>query len=239
MFASVRHAARAVVLVPALVDRDLRRRTSRAAAPSSRTCRSRRRPDPRARSAGSSGPSRPGSRAPTGSCRRNRDHRALVVGDPVALVVVVELDARGRREVERDVRAVRLGVQAVVLVPGVVQRGLVLVAAGRERERPLPDVVARVVREVRRSRRPAPSRPGTAGFGLQRPDDGHGGRSRRVCRRRGNQQEPGRDREEQYLPHDLIVSHRSLERQNSPRASRLRRHAGRACLQLGSFAESG
>ena len=42
------------------------------------------------------------------------------------------------------------GVEPVVLVPRVVERGLVLVVAGGQRERALPHVVARVVRQVRR-----------------------------------------------------------------------------------------
>src|SRR5207342_1686956 len=80
----------------------------------------------------------------------DRDHGARAVGDPVTLVVVVELDGRVRGQDERAVGAVLLCVEAVVLGPGVVQRGLVLVAPGREREAPLPDVVAGVVGEMRR-----------------------------------------------------------------------------------------
>jgi len=45
------------------------------------------------------------------------------------------------------VKAAGLGVQAVVLGPAVVQRGLVLEGAGGEVEAPLPDVVGRVVAE--------------------------------------------------------------------------------------------
>ena len=81
--------------------------------------------------------------------RRGGDRRVHLVGDPVGLVVPVELDvAAGRRE--DDVRPVELGVGAVVLVPGVIDSGLVLVGAGRDCERALPDVVVGVVREVGR-----------------------------------------------------------------------------------------
>ena len=66
--------------------------------------------------------------------RRDGDHGGLVVRRPVALVVVVELDARRRGQRERDVGAVLLGVKAVVLGPRVVQRGLVLVARRRAAE---------------------------------------------------------------------------------------------------------
>ena len=123
-----RDAALAVVLVPALVDRDLRLVGARG---------QRRRlegVDPVA--VGVLEPGAEAARIPVARAAelgleasgRDRDHRALVVGDPVALVVVVELDARARGEVERDVGAVLLGVEAVVLGPRVVQRGLVLVA---------------------------------------------------------------------------------------------------------------
>src|SRR5262249_57751554 len=118
------------------------------------------------------------------------DGRGVVVGDPVGLVVVVELDARVGGEIEGDVGAVRDGVEAVVLVPGVVERGLVLVASGGQREGSLPDVVARVVGQVRGRARGIPVAP-AARLRLQ----GTGDRDRRRARRRGGggeQDEGGR-----------------------------------------------
>ena len=182
------HAALAVVLVPALVDRDL----GLVIADGERGRLERVRPvavgilEPRAQAARIpvAGTAELGLEA----ARRDRDHRALVVGRPVRLVVVIELDGPAGRG-ERDVRAVRHRVQAVVLVPGVVERGLVLVAAGRERERALPDVVARVVREMRPRTARIPVA-GAAGLRLQRPRDRDRGRVRRVRRgRRGEQHE--------------------------------------------------
>ena len=78
------------------------------------------------------------------------DDGADVLGDPVGLVVVVERDAlrRGGRR-ERDVRAVLLGVQAVVHVPAAVERHLVFVCAGRrDAEGVAPDVAVRVVHQL-------------------------------------------------------------------------------------------
>ena len=128
----VRDPALAVVLVPALVDRDL---------PLVRALRQRRRlerVDPVA--VGVLQPGAEAARIPVGrtaelglkASRGDGDDRAPVVRAPVALVVVVELDTRRRGEVERDVRAVCLRVSAVVLVPRVVEGGLVLEAARRK-----------------------------------------------------------------------------------------------------------
>ena len=133
-----------------------------------------------------------------------RDHGALVVGRPVGLVVVVELDAAGRGEARRDVAAVEDRVEAVVLVPGVVERGLVLVAAGREGEGALPDVVGRVVGEVRRGAGRIPVA-GAARLRLQRPGDRDRGRIGRR-RRGGEQDEPQRGKRDHHRsqhPHSV------------------------------------
>ena len=193
----VRHPALAVVLVPALVDRDL---------PLVRALRQRRRlerVDPVA--VGVLQPGAEAARIPVAraaelgleASRRDGDDRAPVVRGPVALVVVVELDARPRREVERDVRAVGLRVSAVVLVPRVVERGLVLEAARRERERPLPDVVARVVRQMGRRALRLPVT-GTAELRLQRAGDRHGGGGRSMRRGRRRKQHERRGEHEQH-----------------------------------------
>src|SRR5205814_160364 len=50
------------------------------------------------------------------------DNRVFVVSDPVALMVVIELDARSARQIERDIIAAGHGVQAVVLGPAIVNR---------------------------------------------------------------------------------------------------------------------
>ncbi len=78
---------------------------------------------------------------------RRRDGRADVVGDPVALVVVVELHRRVGGQGQRDV--VGSGVQPVALGPPVVERGLVLPGARGHGERALPDVVDGVGGQVR------------------------------------------------------------------------------------------
>ena len=72
------------------------------------------------------------------------DDRIEVVGHPVGVVAVVELDRGLGRELERDVGAVRLGVLTVVLVPGVVERRLVLPHAGGDGERRLRFAFAEV-----------------------------------------------------------------------------------------------
>src|SRR6185369_14139095 len=69
------------------------------------------------------------------------DDGGLVVGDPVGAVVEIELHRLGGGEVERDVGAVELGVQAIVHVPRIVERRLVLPVAGRDVEGALPDAV--------------------------------------------------------------------------------------------------
>src|SRR6185295_12946665 len=68
--------------------------------------------------------------------------RADVLSDPVRLVVVIERDVlRGTCRAQRNVLAVLLRVQAVVDVPGAVERDFVLVAPSRiDAECVLPDV---------------------------------------------------------------------------------------------------
>ena len=73
-----------------------------------------------------------------------RDHGGDVVGHPVGAVVVEEADRGRRRQVHHDVGPVPHGPGAVVLVPGAVQRGLVLPGAGGQGEVRLPDAVVRV-----------------------------------------------------------------------------------------------
>src|SRR6185369_15413821 len=76
------------------------------------------------------------------------DDGGLVVGDPVGAVVEIELHRLGGGEVERDVGAVELGVQAIVHVPRIVERRLVLPVAGRDVEGALPDAVGVVEAEM-------------------------------------------------------------------------------------------
>ena len=64
-------------------------------------------------------------------------------------VVVEELDGRRRVEGERDVGAIGLTAQPIVLVPRAVQRGLVLPVPRRQIEAPLPHAVVLVEAEVR------------------------------------------------------------------------------------------
>ena len=128
--------------------------------------------------------------------------------------------------VERDVRPVRLRVEAVVLVPAVVQGSLVLVAAGRKRERLLPDVVVRVVGEVcgRAVRLPVAR---AAELGLQRAGERHRGRVRRVRRRRGGEEHERHSRQrEQYdtrLAHLRREAYDRSERRGSATSAASRR----------------
>src|SRR5512140_1899262 len=69
-------------------------------------------------------------------------------------MVIVELDGRSRGQVERNVAAVKCCVKAVVLIPAIVERRLVLPVPRGYVERLLPHVVTSVVRQVRgRARR--------------------------------------------------------------------------------------
>src|SRR6185312_3646453 len=90
-------------------------------------------------------------------------------GHPVRRVIVIELDRRGGGEVEADVAAVRRGVGAVVLVPRVVDGGLVLPGAGRDVERPLPDAVLDGEMRVGAVRLPVAR---ASQLGLEAPGDG-------------------------------------------------------------------
>ena len=135
------------------------------------------------------------------------DDGADVFRDPVGLVVVVEGDAlrrSGRRQ--RNVRAVLLRMQAVVHVPGAVERHLVFVRAGRrDAEGVSPDVAVRVVdqlgggagripvtgtagfrlivaRDADRGWRPARKRPGRGSPGV-RSANGMTARARQGCER--------------------------------------------------------
>src|SRR5581483_12201477 len=78
--------------------------------------------------------------------------------------------------------------QAVVLVPAVVERGLVLVVPGGQRERALPHAVAGVVGQVGGDAVRLPVA-GAARRRLQVSGHGHGGRRRRVVRGGGRDQE--------------------------------------------------
>ena len=136
----------------------------------------------------------------------------MVVGDPVGLVVVVELDARSLRQGEGDVVAAQYRVEAVVLVPGVVERSLVLIVPGRERERPLPDIVGRVVREVRRRTGGIPVAR-AARLRLQVADDRHRCRIRRRGSRARQDRKPDSHDDEQAQTagtHDWSSPSRSL-----------------------------
>ena len=75
---------------------------------------------------------------------RDRDHRRLVVGNPVRLMIVVKLDrSAGCRQ--RDVGTARDSMETVIFVPGVIERRLVLIIAGWNSECALPDIIAGIV----------------------------------------------------------------------------------------------
>src|SRR3954451_2986394 len=95
------------------------------------------------------------------------------------LVVVVELHRAAWRG-DGDVVAAGDSVEAVVLVPGVVERRLVLIVPGRDGPRPLPHVVGCVVREVgpRAGRIPVAR---AADLRLEVAGDGHVAGGRRVA----------------------------------------------------------
>ena len=107
--------------------------------------------------------------------RHGGDDRSDVVGDPVRAVAVVELDGGGGAERERNVRAAEDAAQAVALVPAAVQRGEIFVAPGGQREGALPDPVARVVGEAGRRTGRVPVARAT-GLRLQRAGDDDRGR---------------------------------------------------------------
>jgi hypothetical protein len=183
----VRGAAGAVVLIPALVDRDLglvaagRDRAGGEAVDAVAV----RVLEPGAQAVGLPVPR--AAQEVLEAAGRDGDHRVLVAGDPVGLVRVVELDAGGGAEVEREIAAVVLGVVAVVLGPGVVEGRLVLIAAGRDVEGSLPDVVHRIEGQVGGGavRHPVV---GTAELGLQVAGDSHELRGGRIREDRGRDQ---------------------------------------------------
>ena len=78
---------------------------------------------------------------------RDGDDWALVVGDPMGLVIVVEFDRGGRGQLS-GILSPPGWREAVVLVPAIVEGGFILVVAGREGPCALPDVVGRVIREM-------------------------------------------------------------------------------------------
>jgi hypothetical protein len=78
------------------------------------------------------------------TARRDGDDGIAVAGNPVRLVVVIKFDALTRAERERDVGAVLLRVETVILTPVVIERSFVLPVAGGDGERALPYVVIRV-----------------------------------------------------------------------------------------------
>src|SRR5205823_12018429 len=114
--------------------------------------------------------------------------------------------------------AVRLAMQAVVLVPRVVERGLVLVVTRRQRERPLPDVVARVVRQMRGGAVRLPVAR-AAELGLERARDRHRRRVRRVSGRGWKQHERGYGESEQPCKPIPAEVHRTTPSQTTAQLS--------------------
>ena len=104
--------------------------------------------------------------------RRGGNAAVLVVGDPVGLVVVVELDGRGLGQAQRDVVAAGRRAGAVVLVPTPVERDLVLPVARGQVRGDGPHVVSGVVGHLRCGALGLPVA-GTAQFILQTPDQRH------------------------------------------------------------------
>ncbi len=130
---TIRHAAGAVVFVPAFVDGELALVDASREWCRSEMCKRRRRRHPAARSVDSQAPSHRGSRADSWKLPRHGDDALIdIVGDPMALVIVVELDVAVSSQGSRGMlAAIRLTVGAVIFVPGAVERRLVLPTAGR------------------------------------------------------------------------------------------------------------
>jgi hypothetical protein len=114
-----------------------------------------------------------------------------VVGHPVRVVVVVELDALARAEAEGDVGPAGNGVGAVVLIPAVIEGDLVFVVPGGKREGALPDIVVRVVGEVGGGAARVPIA-GATGLALEVADERDGGRVGGVAGAGGGRSERAR-----------------------------------------------
>jgi hypothetical protein len=135
-----------------------------------------------------------------------RDHRRDVVGHPVGAVVVEKLDRGRRRQVHHDVGPVPHGPGAVVLVPGAVQRGLVLPGAGGQGEVRLPDTVVRVERQLREGALGLPVT-GAAELALEAPGDGHADRRRSRHPRRPGDARRRHGQRQDGCEHDRLASH--------------------------------
>ena len=144
-----RHAARAVVLAPALVDRDLGLVVARGQVLVAKVVGA---VAVRVLQPGAEAVGLPVTGTPQlalEAAGHGRDHRVRIARDPVRLVRVIELhrlrcDGRFRGMFAPP----GVAFSAVVLAPAAVQRRLVLPAAGRHGERALPNVVGRVEGEV-------------------------------------------------------------------------------------------
>lgn len=73
----------------------------------------------------------------------------MVVRDPVGIMSVIELDRGRASQVEGNIGSVGLGVESVVLVPAVVERGFVLPASCGNAEGALPDAIFWILGEMR------------------------------------------------------------------------------------------
>ena len=126
------------------------------------------------------------------------DGRVPVARDPVRSVRVVELRRVGVADRQADVAAVEGRIDAVVLVPGVVQGCLVFVGGGggRHWERALPDLVRRVIREVRGGALRLPV-PGASQLALQAAGDRHARGRRRMRGQHGHDGRRGHETGEQ------------------------------------------
>ena len=191
-------ATETIALIPAFVDGDLELVAAGRQVAGREGRRRRRRRCPAARQRRQSGCQSPGQpSAALVTARRGGDAGPLVVGDPVGLVVVVELDGGGLTQSEPDIVAARGGIAAVVLVPRVVERDLVFPVAGRQFGRKGPEIECGVVAQFGGRTLGLPVAR-TTEFALQRAD--HGDASRIggviVCRR-GQRWRWRRDRAQQ------------------------------------------
>ena len=81
--------------------------------------------------------------------RSRGDDRIHIVSDPVAFVVIIELDALVSSNLKGNVGPILLGICAIIFAPAVIQRRFVLPVPGRDGKAPLPDIIVPVICELR------------------------------------------------------------------------------------------
>src|SRR5690606_9679194 len=73
--------------------------------------------------------------------RYGSDYGVDVVGDPMCVMGIIKLDWTGVGDIQGNIGAAWRCVQAIIFIPGIIQRGFIFVSAGGYIPAGLPDLI--------------------------------------------------------------------------------------------------